>query len=81
MKNHYYCDYLNNDQFLKTVAEYTADHGDNFDDIKEAIRREVSMLINSAHGDVYDINDYLAQAKSLLEVLRHINDEINGETE
>lgn len=78
MKNHYYSDYIGNEQFLETVEQYTNDY-DNFDDIKDAIRREVSSLIHNAHGDHYDINDYISQAKSLLDVLVHINDTINEE--
>jgi hypothetical protein len=81
MKNHYYCDYLNNEQFLKTVDKYLTEHDNDFDSIKEDIRREVSMLINSAHGDHYDINDYIYQAKSLLNVLQHVNETINKEVD
>lgn len=76
MKNHFYSDYLDNEQFLEQVEKYTNKH-DNFDDIKDEIRREVSSLIHNCHGDQYDINDYLAQAKSLLDVLVHINDTVN----
>ena len=79
MKNHYYCDYLDNEQFLETVDKYLTEHDNDFDSIKDEIRREVSMLINEAHGDHYDINDYISQAKSLLNVLRHVNETLNEE--
>lgn len=76
MKNHFYSDYLDDEHFLEVVEEYTTKH-DNFDDIKDEIRREVSSLIHNIHGDSYDINQSIAQAKSLLDVLSHINDTIN----
>ena len=81
MKNHYYCDYLNNDQFVESVESYISEHNSDFDSIKEDIRRQVSMLINGAHGDHYDITDYISQAKSLLNVLQHINETLNDNEE
>ena len=79
MNNHYYSDYLDNEQFLEVVDQYTTKYGNDFDAIKDKIGREVSSHIHNAHGDRYDINDYISQAKSLLEVLQHINDTINEE--
>jgi hypothetical protein len=79
MKNHYYCDYRNNEAFLELVEEYVSEHNNDFDSIKEAIRRKVSMWINEAHGDQYDVNMYISEAKSLLNVLQHINDTIHAD--
>ena len=81
MNNHYYCDYLDNEHFLEVVEQYTTKYGNDFDKIKDKIGREVSSHIYNAHGDQYDVNDYIAQAKSLLEVLRHINETINAEVD
>ena len=81
MKNHYYCDYRDNDAFIELVQEYLTEHDNDFDAIKEAIRRSVSMWINEAHGDHIDVNMYISEAKSLLNVLAEINDQLNGETE
>ena len=79
MKNHSYCDYLDNEQFLEVVDQYTEKYGNDFEQIKDKITDEVSSHLYNAHGDSYDINDYLAQAKSLIDVLRYINDTINAE--
>ena len=79
MKNHFYCDYLDNEQFLKSVDKYITKYDGDFERIKDKISSEVGSLIYNAHGDHYDINDYLAQAKSLIEVLRHINETLNEE--
>jgi hypothetical protein len=78
MKNHYYDDYLDNEAFLEAVEKYTSKY-DHFDTIKEKISSKVSSLVYNAHGDVYDINDYISQAKSLLNVLQHINETLNEE--
>ena len=79
MKNHYYCDYLNDESFLEEVEKYTTKYNNDFDAIKEKISSKVSSLVYNAHGDEYDINDYISQAKSLLNVLQHINERINAE--
>jgi hypothetical protein len=79
MRNHSYSDYLDNEQFLEVVDQYTEKYGNDFHKIKKVISDEVSAQIYNAHGDTYDINDCIAQAKSLLDVLRHINDKINAE--
>ena len=79
MRNHSYSDYLDNEQFLEVVDQYTTKYDNDFEAIKNKIGREVSSHIHNAHGDQYDINDYIAQAVSLLDVLRHINDTINEE--
>ena len=81
MNNHYYCDYLDNEHFLEVCEEYTTKYNNDFEKIKHKIGSEVGAHIYNAHGDQYDINDYIAQAKSLLDVLRHINETLNGETE
>jgi len=36
---------------------------------------------NSNHVISYDINDYIGQAQSMLDVLRYINDTINAEVD
>ncbi len=79
MKNHYYSDYLDNDRFLEVVDKYITEYDSDFDRIKDKICREVSSNIYNAHGDTWDINDYLAQAKSLIDVLTHINETLNEE--
>ena len=79
MNNHYYSDYLDNEQFLDVVDQYLTKYDSDFEQIKDKIAREVSSHIHNAHGDTYDVNDYIAQAKSLLDVLHHINDTINAE--
>jgi hypothetical protein len=79
MRNHYYSDYLDNEQFLDAVDQYTTKYDNNFEKIKDKIGREVSDLLHNAHGDHYDVNDYIAQATSLLDVLRHINDTVHAE--
>jgi len=79
MKNHSYSDYIDNEQFLDVVDQYTTKYGNDFDAIKDKIGREVSSHIRNAHGDQYDINDYISQAKSLLDVLRFINETMNEE--
>jgi hypothetical protein len=81
MKNHYYCDYRDNESFLELVEEYISEHDNDFDSIKEAIRRKVSSYINEAHGDYCDVNMYISQAKSLLNVLQHINETLNDNEE
>ena len=81
MNNHYYCDYLNNESFLEEVEKYTTKYNNDFDAIKEKISSKVSSLVYNAHGDYCDINDYIAQAKSLLNVLQHINETINEEVD
>ena len=81
MRNHSYSDYLDDEHFLEVVEQYTTKYDNDFDAIKDKIGREVSSHIRNSHGDQYDINDYIAQAKSLLEVLRHINDTINAEVD
>ena len=77
MKNHYYSDYLDNESFLEEVEKYTSKYNNDFDAIKERISDKVSSLIYNAHGDECDINEYLAQAKSVIEVLREINERIH----
>jgi len=77
MKNHYYCDYRDNEAFLELVEEYLSEHDNDFDSIKEAIRRKVSSWINEAHGDYCDVSMYISEAKSLLNVLAEINDRLN----
>ena len=79
MRNHSYCDYLNNEHFLESVDQYLTDYDNDFETIKDVISRKVRNHINNAHGDHYDINDYIAQAKSLLNILRHINETLNQE--
>lgn len=79
MKNHYYCEYLDNEQFLETVDKYLTEHDNDWHEIQSAIRREVSSLLSNMHGDEYDINDYISQAKSLLNVLREINEQLHAE--
>ena len=81
MKNHYYCDYLDDESFLEEVEKYTSKYNNDFDAIKEKISSKVSSLVYNAHGDQHDINDYLAQAKSLIEVLREINERIHAEVD
>jgi hypothetical protein len=81
MNNHYYCDYLNDDQFLKEVEKYTSKYNNDFDTIKDKISDKVSSLVYNAHGDQHDINDYIAQAKSLLNVLCEINDRLHAEVD
>jgi hypothetical protein len=77
MKSHYYCDYRDNEAFLELVEEYLSEHDNDFDSIKEAIRRKVSSWINEAHGDYCDVGMYISEAKSLLNVLAEINDRLN----
>jgi hypothetical protein len=79
MRNHSYSDYIDDEQFLEVVNQYTTKYGNDFDTIKDKIGREVESHIYNAHGDQYDINDYIAQAKSLLDVLTYINNTINEE--
>jgi conjugal transfer/entry exclusion protein len=79
MKNNYYSDYLSNEEFLEVVEEFMSKHDNNFDDIKDDIRRQVSNIVHNATGDHYDVADYIARAKSYLDVLQHINDLINAE--
>ena len=78
MKNHYYDDYRDNEAFLELVDEYLTEYNNDFDSIKDAIRRQVSSWINEAHGDEGDVNMYISEAKSLLNVLQHINETINA---
>lgn len=79
MRNHSYSDYLDDEQFLDVVYQYTDKYGNDFDTIKDKISAEVASHIYNAHGDQYDINDYLAQAKSLIDVLHYINESLNAE--
>ena len=79
MRNHSYSDYLDDEHFLEVVERYTTKYDNNFEKIKDKIGREVSSHIHNAHGDQYDINDYIGQAQSMLDVLRYINDTINAE--
>lgn len=79
MLNHSYSDYLDDEHFLEVVERYTTEYDNDFEAIKNKISREVSNHIYNAHGDQYDINDYIAQAQSMLDVLRYINDTINEE--
>ena len=81
MKNHYYCDYRDNESFLELVQEYLTEHDNDFPSIREAIRRKVSSWINEAHGDQCDVMMYISEAKSLLNVLSEINDQLNGDTD
>jgi hypothetical protein len=81
MRNHNYSDYIDDEHFLEVVERYTTEYGNDFEAIKNKIGREVSSHIHNSHGDQYDINDYIAQAKSMLDVLRHINDTLNGDAE
>jgi hypothetical protein len=61
------------------VDQYLTDYDNDFETIKDVISREVRSHISNAHGDFYDINDYISQAKSLLNILRHINETLNEE--
>jgi hypothetical protein len=79
MKNHAYSDYLDDEQFLEVVDQYTETYNNDFAKIKIRIATEVSSHLQNAHGDSYDINDYLSQAKSLIDVLQYINNTINEE--
>ena len=79
MRNHFYSDYLDDEHFLEVVESYTTKYDNDFEAIKNKIGREVSSHIHNAHGDQYNINAYIAQAKSMLDVLRHINDTLNEE--
>ena len=79
MRNHSYSDYLDDEHFLEVVESYTTKYDNDFEKIKDTIGREVGSHIYNSHGDQYDINDYIGQAQSLLDVLRHINDTINAE--
>jgi hypothetical protein len=81
MKNHYYCDYLDNEQFLEEVEKYCFKYDNDFHTIKESISDKVSRLVYNAHGDQYDVNDYISQAKSLLNVLQHINETLHAEVD
>lgn len=79
MNNHFYSDYLDNEQFLESVDNYLTEYDNDLDRIKDQIGREVGNHIRNAHGDQCDINDYLAQAKSLIDILQHINETLNAE--
>jgi len=79
MRNHSYSDYIDDEQFLEVVDRYITEYDNDFEAIKNKISREVASHIYNAHGDQYDINDYIAQTKSLLDVLTHINNTINEE--
>ncbi|CAB4153443.1 hypothetical protein UFOVP623_43 [uncultured Caudovirales phage] len=79
MRNHSYSDYLDDEHFLEVVERYTTKYGNDFEKIKDKISREVASHIYNAHGDQYDINDYISQTQSMLDVLRYINDTINAE--
>ena len=79
MRNHSYSDYLDDEHFLEVVDRYTTKYNNDFEKIKDKIGREIGSHIYNAHGDHYDINDYIGQAQSMLDVLRHINDTINAE--
>lgn len=72
MKNHNYCEYRNDDEFLRIVEKYVNEY-DHFDDIKEAIRNKVDDWIYNSHGSKYDEMMYFSEAKSLLNVLEFIN--------
>ena len=81
MRNHSYSDYYDNEHFLEVVERYTTKYDNDFEAIKNKIGREVASHIQNAHGDQYDINDYIGQATGMIDVLRYINDTLNGDTE
>ena len=63
MRNHSYSDYLDDEHFLEVVERYTTEYDNDFEAIKNKIGREVSSHIHNAHGDQYDINDYLPSVR------------------